>query len=150
MTRTEFFMRLAVAVYRIDGAYDRFAKGGGVKANTMWLLYALNDGKRHTQRQICDEWYFPRSTMNTLIKECEGEGYLTLHRVEGERREMEIRLTERGKAFAERVLAPVYGAEEELFRGYFSARPCAFLEELEAFGEEMERVFAAREGKKEV
>ena len=114
------------------------------------LLAALNDGKRHTQRQICDEWYFPRSTVNTLIKECEGEGYLTLHRVEGERREMEIRLTERGKAFAERVLAPVYGAEEELFRGYFSARPCAFLEELEAFGEEMERVFAAREGKKEV
>lgn len=74
MTRTEFFMRLAVAVYRIDGAYDRFAKGGGVKANTMWLLYALNDGKRHTQRQICDEWYFPRSTVNTLINVCVQKG----------------------------------------------------------------------------
>ena len=142
MTRTEFFMRLAVAVYRIDGAYDRFAKGNGVKPNTMWLLYALNDGKVHTQRQICDEWYFPRSTINTLIKECEEAGYLTLHRVAGERREMEIRLTEQGKKFAENILAPVYRAEDELFTTYFAERSCEFLKELELFGKTMESKFA--------
>ena len=146
MTSGEFFMRLAVAIYKMDGAYDRFAKGSGVKANLLWLLYALNDGNPHTQRQICDEWYFPRSTVNTLIKECEEKGYVTLHRLEGERREMEIRLTETGQMFAQGVLTPVYRAEEELFRTYFAEKSCAFLQELEAFGETMERVYSRQDG----
>ncbi len=142
MNRNEFFTRLALAVYKLDGAYDYFAKGGGVKPNLMWLLYALNDGKKHTQVQICDQWLFPRSTVNTLVKQCESEGLVALCKIEGEKREMQVVLTEKGRAFADKILEPVYRAEQQLFDGYLAKNGYSFLEELEKFGEQTEKLFA--------
>ena len=142
MDRKEFFSRLALAVYKIDGAYDVFAKSGKVKANMMWLLYALNDGKLHTQCGISEEWLFPRTTVNTLVKECKERGFVELKKIAGERREMEIALTDEGKCFADKVLSPVYEAEDALFSEYFRNRGFEFLEELENFGEALEKAFS--------
>lgn len=142
MDRKEFFARLAVAVYKIDGAYDVFARSGKVKANMMWLLYALNDGRRHTQCGISEEWQFPRTTVNTLVKECKARGFIELKKIAGERREMEIALTEEGKRYADKVLSPVYEAEDALFAEYFRERGFGFLEELERFGEALENSFS--------
>lgn len=142
MDRKEFFARLALAVYKIDGAYDVFARSGKVKANMMWLLYALNDGRRHTQCGISEEWQFPRTTVNTLVKECKARGFIELKKIDGERREMEIALTEEGKRYADKVLSPVYEAEDALFAEYFRERGFGFLEELERFGEALENSFS--------
>lgn len=142
MESREFFYRLAVAIYKMDGAYDRFAKGGKVKPNTMWVLYALGDGKTHTQRSLCEKWLFARSTLNTIVKECEQAGYVELLQIEGERRELEIRLTEKGKVFSERLLSPVYKAEQELYSSYFSNEGEGFIKGLENFGDEMERQYS--------
>ena len=49
----------------------------------LWLLSALNDGEGHTQKQICWDWGFPKTTVNTLIKELEKGGYLVRKRVRG-------------------------------------------------------------------
>lgn len=142
MDRNEFFARLALAVYKIDGAYDVFARSGKVKANMMWLLYALNDGRRHTQCGISEEWLFPRTTVNTLVKECKERGFIELKKIAGERREMEIALTDEGKRFADKVLSPVYEAEDALFADYFRDRGFEFLVELERFGEALEKAFS--------
>lgn len=142
MDGKEFFSRLALAVYKIDGAYDVFARSGNVKANLMWLLYALNDGRRHTQCGICSEWLFPRTTVNTLVKECKERGFIELKKIAGERREMEIALTEEGKRYADKVLSPVYEAEKALFQEYFREHGFGFLEELESFGEALEKSFS--------
>lgn len=147
MQAREFFYRLAVAIYKMDGAYDRFAKDGKVKPNTMWVLYALADGKTHTQRSLCKEWLFPRSTLNTIISECRQAGYVELLQIEGERRELEIRLTENGKAFSEKVLAPVYAAESALYSSYFAGNGEEFIDGLEKFGDEMERQYTERDGR---
>ncbi len=142
MDPKEFFYRLAVAIYRIDGAYDRFAKNGNVKPNTMWVLYALGDGNAHTQRSLCDEWKFARSTVNTIVKELEEDGLVVLKKIEGERRELEITLTQIGKEFSERVLAPVYEAESTLYSSYFGGDGEKFVKEIEMFGDEAERQYS--------
>lgn len=142
MDSKEFFYRLALAIYRIDGAYDRFAKNGKVKPNTMWVLYALGDGKTHTQRTLCEEWRFARSTVNTIIKECEQQGYVRLMQIEGERRELKIRLTEKGKEFSQKLLSPVYDAEKELYKDFFADKGESFISELESFGDEMEKKYS--------
>ena len=49
-----FFYEFGKLLYRIDGFYDEFAKKSGVKPNLLWILYALADGKEHSQKEICD------------------------------------------------------------------------------------------------
>lgn len=142
MDSKEFFYRLATAIYTMDGAYDRFAKEAGVKSNTMWVMYALGDGKEHTQRTLCKEWLFARSTLNTIIKECEEAGYVELRHIEGERRELSIKLTKKGAEFSQKLLAPVYEAEKQLYDSYFGGRGDSFIDGLEKFRDEMERQYS--------
>ena len=114
MVRFTFFRMLGEAVYRIDSAYDIFSKNAGIKPNMLWLLSALNDGKKHTQSRICWDWNYPRTTVNTLVKELEQQGYVA-EPVAGTRRELHIELTSEGKVYADSSLRAVYEAEDKLF-----------------------------------
>ena len=116
MDEREFFYKLGKLVYRIDGVYEEYGRGCKLGSpNLLWILYALNDGERHSQKQICDDWAIPRSTANTIIKELEGRGFVTLSRIAGERREMLISLTPRGKEYADGILSDLYVREKEVF-----------------------------------
>lgn len=147
MNRFAFFRSLGEAVYRIDGAYSVFSRSAGIKPNMLWLLSALNDGQKHTQCQICWDWNFPKTTVNTLIKELERLNYVSLSPVPGSKRELYAELTEEGKAYAERVLAPVYAAEEALYNSYFSDHGTEFVDELNQFSAAMKLYFTRDEGK---
>ncbi|RKI40430.1 MarR family transcriptional regulator [bacterium D16-51] len=41
-----------------------------MKENTLLLLDILSDKEQHSQKQICDDCHIPRTTLNTIIKEC--------------------------------------------------------------------------------
>ena len=140
-----FVRQLGEAVYRIDGAYDVFSKNAGISSSMLWLLSALNDVKEHTQSQICWDWNYPRTTVNTLVKELERDGYVTLSPVPGTRRELYVKLTEQGQAYADQVLKPVYDAEQELYEKYFEKYDTSFVAELHQFSTAMKQYFATRE-----
>ncbi|MDO4960348.1 MAG: MarR family winged helix-turn-helix transcriptional regulator [Eubacteriales bacterium] len=127
-----FFYELGKLVYKIDGAYSEYAKKEKISSpNLLWILYALGDGEEHTQKQICDEWEIPRSTANTIIKSLEDDGFIELaHRV-GTRREMTIRLTDRGKAYSDEILNDLYDRERKVFDQL--KNPERFLKEMECF-----------------
>ena len=141
MDRFAFFRMLGEAVYRIDSAYDVFSKNAGIKANMLWLLSALNDGQKHTQSQICWDWNYPRTTVNTLVKELEQQGYVELIPVTGTRRELYIELTEEGQAYANSMLNKVYEAEEELFERYSRDHDTEFVNQLNHFSNIMKSFF---------
>ena len=84
---------LATAMNRIDQMYCDDVTRIGVKASELWLLYALDDGAPHSQKQICQEWGLPKTTLNTTLKQAEAKGYLTLVPIAGKRRERQICLT---------------------------------------------------------
>lgn len=68
--KNEQIRKIMISINRIDGVYYQWARGIGLKDNMLSLLYALSDGKPYTQKQICDEWLIPKTTINTVIKEC--------------------------------------------------------------------------------
>ena len=74
----EMIRRLMLAINRVDGAYYYFSKKMGMKVNTLTLLYALDDGKPHSQKQISQDWLVPKTTLNTNVKELAEAGYVTL------------------------------------------------------------------------
>ena len=115
MNAKEFFYEFGRALYKIDGYYAEFAKESGVKEKLLWVLYALNDGKPHSQKEICETWELPRTTVNTVIKELEAKQYVELSQIKGEKREMHVSLTQSGKQYAEEKLAKLYEIESRVF-----------------------------------
>ena len=115
MNNRTLIRRLMIVVNRIDGIYERMTVKLGVKVNMICLLYALDDGSPHSQKQICEDWMLPRTTFNTITKECIEKGYVRLDRIPGKRREMNFVLTDSGKAYARECLDAIYRAEGEAF-----------------------------------
>ncbi len=112
-----FFYKLGKIIYQIDGVYDEYGRNGKIKSpNLLWILYALGDGQKHSQRQICDDWAIPRSTANTIIKDLEGKGFISLAPIKGERRELLVSLTASGKEYADNLLSDLYRREKEIFK----------------------------------
>ncbi|MCQ4991523.1 MarR family transcriptional regulator, partial [[Clostridium] symbiosum] len=72
----EEIRRIMVSVNVIDGIYAMGAKKIGIKDNSLSLLYVLDDGKPHSQKEICEYWLIPKTTLNTIVKECVNAGYI--------------------------------------------------------------------------
>lgn len=70
--------RFMLAINKIDGVYYYFAKKMGINENTLAVLYALDDGQPHSQKQICRQWLIPKTTISTIIKELIDIGYVNL------------------------------------------------------------------------
>ena len=116
MNSKKFFYDFGRALYHVDSYYDEFAKQSNVSSALLWVLYALNDGKPHTQIEISNDWELPKTTVNTVIKEIQKDGHVELIPIKGKRREMSIVLTESGKKFADDVLSELYKKEAEVFK----------------------------------
>lgn len=115
MDSKRFFYDFGRALYHIDAVYDDFAKKSGVAPTLLWIMYALNDGNTHTQKEICMDWELPKSTVNTIMTELRQKGFVMLEPIKGKRREMAVNLTERGKKYAEDTLKDIYEKEFEVF-----------------------------------
>ena len=107
--------RINRCMNRIDGLYYMASRKLGVKDNTLLLFYVLNDGKVHSQKEICEEWLIPRTTINTVVKEAVNKGYVQLEH-SGHTREKNIMLTETGKTYADRLLQKVLRQRSRLWR----------------------------------
>lgn len=138
-TEREAIRRIMISINKIDELYEKVQRKAGAKGNTVWVLYALDDGKPHSQKQIYEEWLIPKTTLNTIVKELESDGYVRLEIIPGQRREMNIYLTEAGKKYARQVLDSFYQAEEEAFEQIENARMLSY--ELENFCKKLEEAF---------
>ena len=116
MNSKSFFYDLGKALYHMDSLYDEFAKQSNVSPALLWVMYALNDGKPHTQIEISTDWQLPKTTVNTVIKEIQQNGYVELVPIKGKRREMSIVLTESGEAYANSVLSELYKKEATVYK----------------------------------
>ena len=65
----ERFLRFMRAMNTIDGEYAALMHGLRVKESLFVLLYACLDEAPRSQKEICDEWRMPRSTLNTAVLE---------------------------------------------------------------------------------
>lgn len=139
MTRRALIRGLMIQINRIDGLYERKAAACAIKENMMCFLYALDDGSPHSQKQISEEWLIPRTTLNTIVKECKEKGLVTLEPIPGKRREQTVCLTPAGRAYARQSLDGIYAAEEAAFADAPVSREQ--LEALQRFSRALEKHF---------
>lgn len=115
MDSRSFFYEFGRLFYKIDSLYADIAKQENVKPNLLWILYALDDGNSHTQKEISITWDIPLTTINTIVIELFDDGYVDFNPIKGKRREKYIVLTEKGKEYSKTVLKNLYNLEEEVF-----------------------------------
>lgn len=120
MNSKSFFYDFGRALYHMDALYGEFAKRSNVAPTILWVMYALNDGKAHTQIEISNDWDLPKTTVNTVIKEIQQKGYVELIPIKGKRREMSIVLTESGKEYADQILSDIYKREKAAYKALSS------------------------------
>ena len=118
MNSREFFYSFGKLLYNIDSFYSLYAKKYDVKENELWILYALNDGNEHSQIEISQNWDIPKTTINTIVKQFEKDGYVELVQITGEKREMHIKLTSKGKEYADGLLVDLYNLEKKLYNSF--------------------------------
>jgi len=103
--------QLMVSMNRINCCYTVCCQTFNLKDSEFGLLYSLADGVPYSQKQICDEWGIPRTTLNTIIKDWKARGLVQLEPIPGKRREMNIILTPSGQELADKVLKKVFDME---------------------------------------
>ena len=140
----EIVRRIMLATNKIDGVYYLFGKKCGINENTLAFLYALADGKPHSQKEISDEWIIPRTTINSIVKTMLARGFIQFcskHHT----KEKAIVLTENGKEYADKYLTDIYLAEEKAISRTLQKFKPEFVSALEAFSdclhEEFQEIF---------
>ncbi len=106
-----------------------------------WLMYVLDDGNTYSQKELCDQWLFSRTTLNSCAKKCEAAGYLTMQPIPGKRREMHMYLTEKGKAYAQQMLDITYRAENKAMKETIARYSDEFLSAFDFYRHSLERAY---------
>lgn len=132
----EKIRRLMIAIDQIDEAYYKLLRLLDIKDNAFVLFYAIADGKAYSQKKLCAEWSVPRTTLNTIVQEYVVKGYIRL--VSTGHKEKEIVLTDAGRAFAEKILTPVFIAEEKAIEPFFKTM---LIEQVENLAERLKAEF---------
>lgn len=131
--------RLTLAIFKINGIEYAIEQKAPVSSAEFCLMYALDDGLPHSQKQIAQQWEISKTTINTIVKRWEQEGLLILNKIPGKRREMEICLTENGLARAKGSLKNVYTAEDYAMKQTIAHYSDTFVEALEYYAEELKK-----------
>lgn len=139
----ELARRVMIAVNTIDGLYYLSARKLGIKSNELSLLYALNDDKAHSQKEICEEWLIPKTTINTIVKECIDKGYITFQE-EKHSREKLIVLTEKGREYADAILSEYCRSEDEAMKRTVEEFSPEFVKIMEKFAVNLKEEFQNR------
>lgn len=134
----ELARRLTHALNRIDAAYYIDEQGDGITDNAICVMYALDDGERHTQAEICREWLIPKTTLNSLVKRWEKDGLLVQEPSKEDKRERTLRFTAAGHEFAQKYLHRIYLAENAAMERVLSEYGTGFIEAMEQYSRELE------------
>ena len=120
--------RFMIAFNRIDALYVDSMRRFGVKGNLFFLFYAIADGKVYSQKQICDDWNIPRTTLNTIVRECVKDGLVQL--VPRGNKEKDIHLTPKGRKIADEVFGPIFAVESRVMGPYLAAGALEMMEKM--------------------
>ena len=100
-----------------DAAYHEAAIRFGLSDSCMIVLYTICDaGEPCPLRDICRNAGVSKQTINSALRRLEGEGAVRLE--PGQGRGKNVRLTEKGRALAERTVLPLMRIEDEIYSSW--------------------------------
>lgn len=100
-----------------DGVYHDAAVRMGLSDSVMRILYCLCcEGDPCPLRTVVRQSGASKQTINSALRRLEGEGAVRLE--PGQGRGKNVRLTEKGRALAERTVIPLMRIEDEIYSSW--------------------------------
>jgi len=93
--------------------YDEYAKSNGILINTFLVLNVLfyaKDGM--TQKEICAKVFESKQTVSLIVKNLLKDGYVTLEENIEDKRNKTVKMTNKGRAYAERPVRHITWSED--------------------------------------
>lgn len=113
LDRPQNLKRFYLDWQKLNHIYEEYAKQHGLTYISLFILQLIDDGT--TQKELCDTLYFPKQTVNKVIQSFEKKGYIELTDNIQDRRSRSIMLTEKGRAFQNKVISVIENAELSAF-----------------------------------
>ena len=111
LSAEDFVDELFERMQSIDMAYAVYAKRRGLTYIGITVLeYIFDHPEGCTQKEIVDMTFFPKQSVNMVIKGLWQQGYVEMKELASDRRNKKIFLTAPGRDYAENILRPVYDA----------------------------------------
>lgn len=101
------------AVYSVNTLYQDYAREKQIGYLDFLMFYVLleDESKAWTQKDLTEKLNVTKTTVNTIIGRWKEKGMVKLSFREGSRKEKRIILTEAGKAYAQKIISPVFQVE---------------------------------------
>ena len=113
---------------RINQIYSIWSKAHGVNYNIMAVLYTAYHNDKCSQKYIREEWGVPKQTVNTTCRDLMASGIIEQVQSTGDKREICISLTEKGKAFATPLVNELLEIETHILGSMGQDRVSQFFE----------------------
>lgn len=88
-----------------NAMYELWAKRHGLSLNSLLILYSFYEDEICTQKQICRKWLIPKQTVNSVLKDFEKQELLKLIPDPLDKRNKQISLTAKGRAYTEAIIS---------------------------------------------
>lgn len=99
---------------QIDWLYEDYAKAKGMTYMSMSVLEAIYEHQQGcTQKLICQETHYPKQNVNLIVKSFLLDGYVVLQELPADRRNKQIALTEKGRAYAEEMVGKLWQVDAD-------------------------------------
>lgn len=98
----------------IERLSEEYAKAAGLTPMSLGVLSIIYDNSEGcTQKYICQKIQYNKQSVNMIIKSFWEQGYVELAEMKKDRRNKQVKLSESGKIFAEKVIGLLWKVEND-------------------------------------
>ena len=120
---------------KTDKAYEEYAKAKGLSYLGLVVLeeiFELGDGC--TQKRISDDTYYPKQSVNLVVKAFLEDGLIELKELPENRKNKGITLTDKGRRLCDDVVIPILRQEEAATQKMSESEKCELVRLLKLYG----------------
>lgn len=98
----------------IERLSEEYAKAAGLTPMSLNVLSTIYDNPEGcTQKYICQQFYYNKQSVNMIIKAFWEQGFVELVEMKNDRRNKQVKLSESGKRYAEKVIGLLWKVEDD-------------------------------------
>ncbi|MBQ7308027.1 MAG: MarR family transcriptional regulator [Clostridia bacterium] len=137
--------KLLCAIHGADMAYYMKLGKNNVTCTEVSIMYLLDNTNICSQKDIVNTMCIPATTINTIIKNWEKQGYIIQEQIKGKKREKQIVLTELGREYLDKTLSKLYKLEELAMKKTLDKYSPEFIEAMDYYKNCLKEAFNEQE-----
>ncbi|MCH1982541.1 MarR family transcriptional regulator [Ruminococcus sp. OA3] len=99
----------------LSNLYGEYARAAGLTSMSLLVLEIIYDNQdKCTQKLICEQSQFTKQSVNMIIKSFWKQGYVELVELSTDRRNKQVKLSERGMQYAGKIIGCLWKVDSDV------------------------------------